>query len=202
MRKSEKGESWNVLGSNAEEIQRETRSPALPTSGSVGNPDHRNAWEEMGRSGIRNRDIQGMEPALREPAQGSANPDLCPSTPVGIVSQLSQQDSLYDLDTSKKSPMRTAGIRRNITDTLLRSRSTERHSRRIANWITFPRAFQLQINSVVYKLAIPISQGNPKILGAKWKATTLRLWSAVIYQFFAYSSPELAETGGTACLPD
>jgi hypothetical protein len=107
-----------------------------------------------------------MELALREPAQGSANPDLCPSTPVGIASQLSQQDSLYDLELSKKSPMRAAVIRRNITDTLLRSRSTERHSRRIANWITFPRAFQLQINSVVCKLAIPISQGNPKILGA------------------------------------
>jgi hypothetical protein len=30
-----------------EEIQRETHSPALPTSGSVGNPDHRVAWEEV-----------------------------------------------------------------------------------------------------------------------------------------------------------
>jgi len=202
VRESEKGESWNVLGSGAEEIQRETRSPALPTSGSVGNPDHRNAWEEAGRSGIGKRDTWRMKLALREPAQGSANPDLCPSTPVGIVSQLSQQDSLYDLELSKKSPMRTAIIRRNITDTLLRSPSTERHSRRIANWTTFPRAFQFQINSVVFKLAIPVSRGNPKILGARWKSTTLGLWDAVICQFFAYTRSALANTGGTECLPD
>jgi len=169
----EKGESRNVLGSSAEEIQRETRSPALPTSGSVGNPDHRNAWEEMGRSGIRNHDVRRMKLALREPAQGSANPNLCPSTPVGIASQLSQRDSLYDLGLSKKSPMRVAVTRRNTTDTRLRSPLTEHHSRRIANWITFPRAFQSQINSVVRKLAIPISRGNPKMLGARWKTATL-----------------------------
>lgn len=35
------------LACYAEEIQRETRSPALPTSGSVGNPDYRTAWEEV-----------------------------------------------------------------------------------------------------------------------------------------------------------
>ena len=79
----EKGESWNVLGVEAREIQRETRSPALPTSGSVGNPDHRNAWEEMGRSGIGNRDAQRAKLVLRELAKRIRQSRLRPVYPDG-----------------------------------------------------------------------------------------------------------------------
>lgn len=94
------------LASCAEEIQRVTRSPALPTSGSVGNPDYRTAWEEMGRSGMRNSDAEKTKLALREPARGSANPVPHPFTPMGVVSQLSQQDSQYGAPLSQMSPMR------------------------------------------------------------------------------------------------
>jgi hypothetical protein len=80
---SEKGESWNVLGANAAEIQRETRSPALPTSGSVGNPDHRNAWEEMGRSGIGNREARRAKIVLRELTERIRQSRLHPVYPDG-----------------------------------------------------------------------------------------------------------------------
>lgn len=102
----------------AEEILRETRSPALPMSGSVGNPDHRTAWEEMGRSGMTIRGMERTRLALREPTRGSANPDLRPLTPPNAVSRLSQQDSQYDIqaptDVIRKSAL---VIRRNITET-------------------------------------------------------------------------------------
>jgi len=62
------------------------------------------AWEEVGRSGIGNRDAQRAKLVLRELAKGSANPTHCPFTPMGVEGQLSQQDSQYDFALSKNPP--------------------------------------------------------------------------------------------------
>ena len=104
MRQSEKGESWNVLGLVAEEIQRETRNPALPTSGSVGNPDHRIAWEEMGRSGIGNCEVRRTKVVLREPARRIRQSYPTPVYPGGSSEPTLSTDSLYDLKFSKSPP--------------------------------------------------------------------------------------------------
>ena len=103
---SKKGESWNVLGQlcrgNTEEDAQS--SP----------PNVRIGWQSrlpdrLGGDGtIRNEKLQRRENklALREPARGSANPVPHPFTPMGVVSQLSQQDSQYGAPLSQMSPMR------------------------------------------------------------------------------------------------
>lgn len=167
MRKSKKGESWNVLsllcrGNTEGDAQ---SSPPNVRIGWQSRPPDRLGGG--GRSGIGNRDARRTKLVLREPAQGSANPFPHPYTPIGAGSQLSQQDSQYVPALLKDVPHENRGHKAKYCGDDKRGPQTEYHSFRTAYWTTFPRAFQFQINPVVFKLAIPTSRGNPKILGAE-----------------------------------